>query len=187
MKFALVRWYKHHNIIKAVSSVDYYHAPSSEIAQIEQYVDTGLGNFLKQLNTWVDVSSDFSVVDSVAWANTPTSSLKVLYNAYQKKLKVWSWYNSTKSASSTHAFTLQYDGNNTDIAFDPTTTIAMQTLNKSYLGYDTTTNPDSAPNSNGFECSYNIRTSNQIRLGGFNRNASTAWGANICLVAEISL
>lgn len=176
-------FYKSHMIIKAVSSVDMYHVPASEIAQIEQYFDNGLA----QLNTWVDVSSDFSVVDSVAWANTPTSSLKVLYNAFQKKLKVWSWYNSTKSASATHAFTLQYDGNNTDIVFDPTTTIAMQTLNKSYLGYDTTTNPDSAPNSNGFECSYNIRTSKQIRLGGFNRNANTAWGANICLVAEISL
>ena len=180
-------WYKSHKIIKAVSSVDTYNMPSSEIAQVESYVDTGLGNFLTQLNTWTDVSSDFSIVDSVAWANTPTSSLKVLYNAYQKKLKVWSWYNSTKSASATHAFTLQYDGNNTNIVFDPTTTIAMQTLNKSYLGYDTTTNPDSAPNSNGFECSYNIRTSKQIRLGGFNRNSGTAWGANICLVAEISL
>ena len=174
-------------IIKAISQTDTQPIPSTDIQTIEQYFDNGLGNFLTQLNTWVDVSSDFSVVDSVAWANTPTSSLKVLYNAYQKRLKVWSWYNSTKSASSTHAFTLQYDGNNTNIVFDPTTTIAMQTLNKSYLGYDTTTNPDSAPNSNGFECSYNIKTSKQIRLGGFNRNNGTAWGSNICLVAEISL
>lgn len=29
-------------IIKAVSSVDYYHAPASEIAQIEQYFDNGI-------------------------------------------------------------------------------------------------------------------------------------------------
>lgn len=36
------RWYKYHNVIKAVSSVDMYHAPSSEIAQIEQYVDEGI-------------------------------------------------------------------------------------------------------------------------------------------------
>ena len=38
------QWYKSHKIIKAVSSVDYYHAPSSEITQIEQYFDNGLQN-----------------------------------------------------------------------------------------------------------------------------------------------
>ena len=36
------RWYKKHNIIKATSYVDYYHAPASEITQIEQYVDEGI-------------------------------------------------------------------------------------------------------------------------------------------------
>lgn len=165
--------------IKAVDGVD--------ISDENTFLNTVKDYVANMMNNWVDVSSDFSVVDSISWADTPISSLKVLYNAYQKKLKVWSWYNSSKSASSTHAFTLQYDGNNTDIVFDPTTTTAMQTLNKSYLGYDTTTNPDSSTNSNGFEGSYNIRTSNQVRLGGFCRNSGTGWGASICIVAEISL
>lgn len=138
-------------------------------------------------SSWVDISDDFSVIDQINWANTPTSSLKVLYNSLQRRLKVWSWYNATKSAGQSHAFTLQYNGSDSSIVFDPTTTTAMQTINKSYLDYDTTTNPDSAPNSNGFECSYNIRTTKQIRLGGFNRNQSGAWGSNICIVADISL
>lgn len=34
-------WYKSHKIIKAVSSVDTYNIPSSEIAQVEQYFDEG--------------------------------------------------------------------------------------------------------------------------------------------------
>lgn len=37
-------FYKHHNIIKAVSSVDTYNMPSSEIAQVEQYFNNGLQN-----------------------------------------------------------------------------------------------------------------------------------------------
>lgn len=36
------QWYKSHKIIKATSYVDYYHAPASEIAQIEQYFDNGI-------------------------------------------------------------------------------------------------------------------------------------------------
>lgn len=36
-----VIWFKKHKIIKATSYVDYYHAPASEIAQIEQYFDEG--------------------------------------------------------------------------------------------------------------------------------------------------
>ena len=35
-------WYKFHKIIKATSYVDYYHAPATEIAQIEQYFDNGI-------------------------------------------------------------------------------------------------------------------------------------------------
>lgn len=35
------QWYKSHKIIKAVSSVDTYNIPASEIAQIEQYFDEG--------------------------------------------------------------------------------------------------------------------------------------------------
>ena len=40
--FIAARWYKNHCVIKATSSVDYYHLPSTEIAQIEQYFDNGI-------------------------------------------------------------------------------------------------------------------------------------------------
>ena len=50
-----VIWYKSHKLIKAVSPTDQYTPPSTEMQQIEQYVDNGL-------NTRVPNISDFPVL-----------------------------------------------------------------------------------------------------------------------------
>lgn len=142
---------------------------------------------LENMATGVDVTSDFSIVDQVSWANTPTASLRVYWYKTLKKLKVWTCRNVESAEMAQHCFTLQYNGSNADITFNPLTTNVNQTLTKSFNDYNTTTSVIDTPNSGGFEGSFNIRSANKIRLGGFNRNGNTAWGANITIVAEITL
>ena len=168
-------------IIKATDSVDVSPIPSSDIITIESYFDQAFDNFMTAYNNWEDVTSDFSVTDQVNWANTPTSSLKVLYNAVQKKLKVWSCRNSTSASHTDHYFTLKYNGSNANITFSGTTT-ALQMLVKGFVVYSTGTG-----GMGGFEPSYNVRSATQIRLGAYNRNESTAWTSDMSIFAEISL
>lgn len=71
------RWYKHHKIIKATSYVDYYHAPATEIAQIEQYFDNGLQNAESYSTTetltggkWIDGKPIYRrVLDNGSWVS----------------------------------------------------------------------------------------------------------------------
>ena len=76
-------FYKHHKIIKATSYVDYYHAPASEIAQIEQYFDNGLQNAESYSTTetltggtWIDGKKIYRKVFKEpslgAWTNSMT-------------------------------------------------------------------------------------------------------------------
>lgn len=161
-------------IIKAVANADTAPLPGSSIQEIESYVDNGLNN---AFNSWVDMTSDFSITDLVGWG-TPTH--KVLYSALQRKLRLWVKSSSSMAAGADHRFCLQYNGNNAEIVFDPLTTIAVQSLCPAYLDYTSSYN-------GGFEPSFGIASSSKIRLGAWNRNSGNAWAVGTTLVAEISL
>lgn len=93
--------YKHYKIIKAVSSVDTYNMPSSEIAQVEQYVDEGI-NTIKNNGlsysitetltggTWIDGKPIYrKVVDCGELPNNNVKSVAHNITNIDKVIKIY--------------------------------------------------------------------------------------------------
>ena len=77
-------------IIKAVSSVDYYHAPASEITQVESYVDNGL-------NTIKNNGLSYSTTET--WTGGKWIDGKKIYRKVFKEPSLGAWTNNTTIGS----------------------------------------------------------------------------------------
>lgn len=81
---AYVRWYKKYKLIKAVAPTDQYTPPSTEMQQIEQYVDNGLQRNMSYSTTeqwtggyWIDGKKIYRKVIQGTFATTGGTTVNI--------------------------------------------------------------------------------------------------------------
>ncbi len=173
--YVKIWYYKTLQYIKAVSGIETASTEASEVANAITVAEAALESKVDGISSsWVDVTSDFTLTNRDSWTN---SDLNVYWNKYLRELRVYSKRTSTSAASVPHTFDITYNGTDTLIDFSSNTLMVDQSLR---------CNTYNSAHS-GFEGFYTVISSNQIQLGGYNRNQSTVWPANATICARISL
>ena len=161
--------------IKAVSGIETTTPEATEVANAIAVAEAGLESKIDNISSsWVNVTSDFTLTDRDRWTN---ANLTVYWNKYLRELRVYSTTSVVSSASNPHTFDITYNGTDTLIDFSSNTLMVDQSLR--CATYATT--------HSGFEGFYTVIGSNQIQLGGYNRNNSSGWPVNATICARISL
>ena len=108
------QWYKSHKLIKAVSPTDQYTPPSTEMQQIEQYVDNGLQRNMSYSTTeqwtggyWIDGKKIYRRVSTATGSSSGWGNILVNDFNAQTILKCFVIENGTFTSVPTYATTNQ--------------------------------------------------------------------------------